>query len=459
MTQDEALEILKAGHNVYLTGAAGSGKTYLLNTYIDLLKERKIYVGITASTGIAATHMRGFTIHSWAGIGIKNKCSDEEIQLIAEKKRIAKRFREAKTLIIDEVSMLDKDRLNLIEEVARYARANFEPFGGLQVVLCGDFFQLPPVSKWGEEPPEFAYKSSTWGNMNLKVCYLEEQHRQGDKPFIEVLNAIRRGTVDETTLGHLHGRLGKNLTEDRVTKLYSHNRNVDAENARELGKLPGEVKTYEMETSGAGGIVDQLIRGCLAQETLTLKKDAKVMFVKNNPEEGYVNGTLGTVIGFDEEDLPVVKLLDGREIKVRQDVWSIEEDGKTLGEIWQIPLRLAWAITIHKSQGMTLDAAEIDLRGAFEKGMGYVALSRVRSLAGIRLLGLNDTALEVSPDVLKFDEELQEQSEEIREEFKKMSKEEREKKQKAFLGEVPKEKEKRSTQRLTRDGPRKKRRG
>ncbi|MCX6702965.1 MAG: AAA family ATPase [Candidatus Wolfebacteria bacterium] len=162
MTQQEALEILKVGHNVYLTGAAGSGKTYLLNEYIRFLREKEINVGVTASTGIAATHMGGITIHAWAGIGIDRLASDADIKMIATNNRVARRFAQTDVLIIDEVSMLDSDRLNLIERVARAARGNWKPFGGMQVILCGDFFQLPPVAKRGEPVPQFAYQSSAW---------------------------------------------------------------------------------------------------------------------------------------------------------------------------------------------------------------------------------------------------------------------------------------------------------
>lgn len=160
MTQQEALRILKTGANVFLTGAAGSGKTYLLNEYIRFLKSRNVAVGITASTGIAATHMGGLTIHAWAGIGIARTAGDIDIRLMAASRRVLKRFIRIDVLIIDEISMLDADRLNLVDRVARVARGSFEPFGGMQVVLCGDFFQLPPVARAGEAPPRFAYHAA-----------------------------------------------------------------------------------------------------------------------------------------------------------------------------------------------------------------------------------------------------------------------------------------------------------
>lgn len=410
--------MLKTGANVFLTGAAGSGKTYLLNEYIRFLKSQNIGVGITASTGIAATHMGGLTIHAWAGIGIARTASDIDIRMMAASRRVLKRFIRTDVLIIDEISMLDADRLNLVDRVARVARGSFEPFGGMQVVLCGDFFQLPPVARAGEAPPRFAYHASAWETTHIKICYLHEQYRQGDKAFVDLLNAIRSAAVDERIVARLRARRDAAMPRGRVAKLYSHNINVDAENTRELKRLPAKEKRYRMEARGIPAIVDALKRGCLAPEILTLKKGAAVMFVKNNFEKGYVNGTLGTVRDFDGEGWPVVTAYDGRTYLASPATWSVEEGGRVLGEIAQIPLRLAWAITVHKSQGMTLDGAEIDLSDAFEKGMGYVALSRVRSLAGIRLLGFNEVALQVSGEVLARDREFQKRSEETLKELR-----------------------------------------
>jgi ATP-dependent DNA helicase PIF1 len=415
MIQEEALKILKNGHNVFLTGAAGSGKTYLLNQFIHFLRSKGVAVGITASTGIAATHMEGMTVHSWAGIGLLRSATDKQIQDIVDKKRVARRLRKTQTLIIDEVSMLDAERIDLIEKVARFARGVWKPFGGMQVVLCGDFFQLPPVSKTGEPLPQFAYKSAAWQNMDLRVCYLHEQYRQGDKELLKILNAIRNDSVDETVVDRLRQCRNNTLSPDplsRFVRLYSHNQNVDSENDRELARLPGRGNRYTMTASGIPAIAESLKMGCLAPEKLLLKKGSAVMFVKNNFEQGYVNGSLGTVNGFNETGFPIVTLFNKQEILAEPATWSVEENGKVLAQTKQIPLRLAWAITVHKSQGMTLDAAQVDLTRCFESGMGYVALSRVRSLEGLRLTGFNDMALRVSQDILAFDQELKKRSEE-----------------------------------------------
>ncbi len=401
MTQKEALDILKTGRNVFLTGAAGSGKTYVLRQYIEYLKELGADAGITASTGIAATHMGGVTIHSWSGIGIKDSLSKSDIAEIAEKKHIRSKIKNASVLIIDEISMLHHFRLDLIEKIIKEVKNSTDPFGGIQVVFCGDFFQLPPIRRAQEPEVFFAYHSKAWKDLNLKVCYLSEQHRQSDMEYLKILNAIRENSVSDKIVDILRSRFNKKA-EFESTKLYSHNRDVDAENEAELIKIPGKISEYEMQERGKRHLVESLKKSCLAPETLRLKVGAKVMFVKNNFEADYVNGTLGTIIKCGFEEIRV-KTLSGNVIDVERETWRIEEEGKSKAEINQYPLRLAWAITVHKSQGMSLDTALVDLSNSFEKGMGYVALSRVRSLEGLFLKGINDMALRVNEEVLEFD--------------------------------------------------------
>ncbi|MBX4197864.1 AAA family ATPase [Candidatus Parcubacteria bacterium] len=443
MTQKEALDILKLGHNVYLTGSAGSGKTYLLNEYIKYLKEHDVVVAITASTGIAASHMNGVTIHSWSGLGVRSSLSPYDLEAMEEKRYLWDRFQKTKVLIIDEISMLHHYRLDLVDQVTRFFKRADVPFGGMQVILCGDFFQLPPVSRNNEPPAHFAYHSDSWKGLDLKVCYLTESHRHNDQNFLSVLNAIRQNTLTAHIISHLTGRFNKEPAyEIRPTKLYTHNIDVDAINQAELEKIEGVPFRYGMTEEGRPPLVAALKSSCLAHETLTLKRGAQVMFVKNDPEGKYVNGTLGTVIECNRE-YPVVKTVRGDKIRAEPVEWRIEEEGKVKAKIKQVPLRLAWAITIHKSQGMTLDAAEIDLSKSFEKGMGYVALSRVKSLDGLKLLGLNDNALEINEEILMFDEDLQVESERIAEALSKLDPKEKEELQQKFLAHIsPRGKEK-----------------
>jgi len=407
MEQSRALKILKSGQSVFLTGSAGTGKTFLLNKFINYLKNKNIGVGITASTGIASTHIGGITIHSWSGIGVSKNINDPHIKrFLRHKSPKWEEIKKTKVLIVDEISMLDAQRLDLVDRVCKIIKAPFLPFGGIQVVVCGDFFQLPPVDDGTDEKPKLAYKSFAWRKAKFKVCYLENQHRQNDKKFINILNDIRSNKADENTLKMLSARLYKNVNGiEKITKLYSHNEDVDKINEFELSKINGQEIEYAMYCSGVPELIRFLKKNCLAPEILKLKVGAIVMFIKNNFKEGYVNGTLGTVIGFDKWNWPVIKTSDGKIITVLRARWEIEKDERVIASIWQIPLRLAWAITIHKSQGMSLDAAEINLSRSFEYGMGYVALSRVRRLNGIRLVGINENALKVNKDIVKKDKE------------------------------------------------------
>lgn len=414
MNQKTALEILKDGHNVFLTGPAGSGKTYLLNLFIKHLKNEGKAVAVTASTGIAATHMNGRTVHSWSGMGIRTIITEHDLKRIARNSKTKGRISRTKTLIIDEISMLNARQLDNVDKICRRFKEPFLPFGGMQVILCGDFFQLPPVNKGGKEDVKFAYFSQAWQEMSLKICYLDEQHRQKDNLMIGALNDIRGQKVTDQTRKLILSRERKAIAGfAKPTKLFTHNIDADAVNVAELEKINYKPVAYLMRSGGNKQLVEYLKKGCLAPERLVLKKGAQVMFVRNNFDKGYVNGTLGVVVGFDAESkMPVVKTTRGKEIIALPETWAVDDYDRTLAEITQLPLRLAWAITVHKSQGMSLDAAEIDLRKSFEYGMGYVALSRVRTLEGISLLGMNETALEINPEIFELDKKLLEMSNE-----------------------------------------------
>ena len=414
MTQSQALDILKTGNSVFLTGEPGAGKTYTINRYVAYLRSKEVNVAITASTGIAATHVGGMTIHSWCGIGISKSLSREELRDIAKNSRIVNRMLKTSVLIIDEISMLDGHTFDLIELVCRTVRKKDEPFGGMQVVCVGDFFQLPPVSRMGEPDPVFAFQSRAWQMIDPRVCYLTEHHRQEDAVFLGLLRSMRAGYLSEEDKNILLSRevdMQFDLPDLDVPKLFTHNMNVDRLNDEELRRIPGVKQTFEMEFHGAPPLVEQLKRGCLSPDALHLKKGAQVMFTKNSFTENFVNGTLGVVTGFvGDSKYPIVKTKSGQTIEVVPTSWSIRAEDKELASIVQIPLRLAWAMTVHKSQGMSLDAAFVDLSHAFVCGQGYVALSRVRTLEGLHLGGLNAQALEVNQDVLMKDAEFRTQS-------------------------------------------------
>ena len=447
MTQSQALSILKTGANVFLTGEPGSGKTHTINQYVAYLHARGIDPAITASTGIAATHISGMTIHSWSGIGIKTKLDKNDLDKIASNSYIAKRVRRAKVLIIDEVSMLAPQTLSMIDAVCREIKQSSEPFGGIQIVLVGDFFQLPPIVKTAvendsqitfvEEPSaRFAYDSPAWERSNPVACYLTEQHRQDDGDFLALLSAMRRNVFGNDHLRRIETRkIAHHAAPNNAPKLYSHNADVDRVNEEILAKLSGQPQVFAMSSQGPDPLVAALKKGCLSPDTLCLKVGAAVMFTKNNPQEGFVNGTLGAVEGFAMHNgYPVIKTRSGRKIAVEPMDWAMEENGAVRARITQLPLRLAWAITVHKSQGMSLDEAVVDLSAVFEFGQGYVALSRVRRLSGLHLLGWNKRAFQVHPEVAAKDAQFRVESEQAAHRFGMMPADETTAMQERFVG-------------------------
>jgi len=434
MTQEQALRIMKTGVNVYLTGSAGSGKTYLLNKYIKYLESHGVPVAVTASTGIAATHMNGMTIHSWSGLGIKDHLDERELEKLEERKYLWKRFDKARVLIIDEISMLEGKQLEMVERICRRFKRNDKPFGGLQVILSGDFFQLPPVRKGEDKDGEIIPKSKVWQILNPAVCYLEEQFRQKDDTLTDILNKIRSNQIEEGDYQILEKRIGVNISAFKPTKLYTHNADVDLINEKELAEINEQEITFVMTGDGPLNLVEILKKSSIATEVLKMKKGAEIMCIKNNFEMGYVNGSRGKIVDFElDTRYPVVELYSGQRVTLKPESWSIEEEGRIKASIKQIPLRLAWAITIHKSQGMSLDNAEIDLGKTFTYGMGYVALSRVRTLEGIILKSLDKKALLVDPRVLEVDRELKNQSAQNKILFTKLSSQEQQKLENDFI--------------------------
>ncbi|MEN9338254.1 MAG: hypothetical protein RIQ41_568 [Candidatus Parcubacteria bacterium] len=424
MIQKVALDILKLGHTAFLTGAAGAGKSHVLREYISYLRRHGIRYAVTASTGIASTHIGGTTIHAWSGIGIRQRLTSYDLDAIEEKANLHKRWNDTQVLIIDEVSMLHASFVDMLDTVARHMRRTQKPFGGMQVVFTGDFFQLPPVVRQGNEYESvdvFAFTSRAWKESKPVVCYLTEQFRQDDDMLTNILNAIRSGDVEEDHYLTLQESANTPHTDDHI-KLYTHNENVDAINKKAFDALPGDVHTFEMITKGKGPVLASLKNNCLADEVLTLKVGAKVICIKNDTERRYVNGSMGVVSEFAKDGSPIVELRDGKRVTIQADTWRIEEDGKVKAELCQLPIKLAWAITVHKSQGMTLDRAEIDLSRAFASGQGYVALSRLKSLDGLHLVGFNPQSLQISEEVREVDYTFRAKSEQAENALTKYSK-------------------------------------
>ena len=416
MDQELALAILLSGRSALLTGAAGTGKTHLLNTFIAQARKRGKKVSVTATTGLAATHLGGNTIHSWSGIGVSDHLPNNFFERLSKTRRDV--ISKTDVLIIDEISMLHDFRLDMIDKVLRTVRENDRPFGGIQLVMSGDFFQLPPVNRPNEQGGGFVVYSDAWQELRPAVLYLERQYRQNDDRLLEILTALRTGDVRRRHVEALLARTKIEPPDGDITELHTVNVDVDDINIQKLAELPGEERSYQQTTTGSKIYVENLQRSVLAPENLVIKLGALVMAVKNSPQKLYANGSIGTVVDFEPlTEYPVVEFRDGRRVTMVPDVWELRDGERKRASISQVPLRLAWAITVHKSQGMTLDAAKIDLRKAFVEGMGYVALSRVRDLDNLYLYGINRRALEVSPDALAIDEVLRQASREFAERY------------------------------------------
>jgi ATP-dependent DNA helicase PIF1 len=408
MKQNLALAIMNEGHSVFLTGPAGSGKTYLLNQLIRLKKHEGKHVSITATTGLAASHLGGSTIHSWSGIGVRDEIGAHFVEGLSKSRRDI--IEKTDVLIIDEISMMHDFRLDMVDAIARLVRKKMDvPFGGIQVIMSGDFFQLPPVNRADSMEGSFVVFSKAWAELDPVICYLEEQHRQEqDDALGGILEAMRGRDIRRSHAEMLLGRVEVQPPSDSLyTELHTVNVDVDTQNLAKLEQLQGDEMIYSQTTTGSANYVESLQRSVLAPAELRLKRGALVMAVKNSLDRKYVNGSLGTIVDFDPAtDYPIVEFVSGKEVTMQPDTWELRDGDKKRASITQIPLRLAWAITIHKSQGMTLDAALIDLRKAFVAGMGYVALSRVRTIDTLYLKGINRMALEISETAYDIDDQL-----------------------------------------------------
>jgi ATP-dependent DNA helicase PIF1 len=411
-----------SGESVLLTGPAGAGKTFVLNQFIRLAKLEGKHVSVTATTGLAATHLGGTTIHAWSGIGILDSLPNGFAEHMSKGRREI--IEKTDVLIIDEISMLHDFRLDMVDEACRLTRKKPDvPFGGIQVIMSGDFFQLPPINRNDSRAGGFVVYSDAWRDLDPTICYLQEQHRQDDEQLLEILNAMRAGDIRRRHAEMLMERGDVELPEGDLTELHTTNVDVDRINQKKLDELYGDEYTYSQSTTGSLNYIESLQRSVLAPAELKLKQGALVMAVKNATDRKYANGSLGVVTDFDVlTNYPIVEFRSGKMVTMFPESWEQRDGDKKRASITQIPLRLAWAITVHKSQGMTLDAARIDLGKAFVEGMGYVALSRVKNLNNLYLAGLNRMALRVSEDAMVINEQLLAKSEMDAEKFADLAK-------------------------------------
>ncbi len=378
--QKDAMQILKGSGNVFLTGEAGTGKSFLLNTFLKDKPAKKYPV--VASTGAAAILVNGRTFHSFFQLGIMQGGLEATVQRALRNGKLVARLNQAECVVIDEVSMLPGSALEAAEQIAQDARCSDEPWGGLRIIAVGDFAQLPPVTDGGDK--EWAFQHHVWQLSQFQTVILKTVVRTEDKEYLKLLKSIRRGEVEGAVEKYLNDKVIHDTENFEGTRLYSHRRNVDAFNIKKLHELKGKLWVFETIYKGKKEYVEMMKKKSPIPESILLRKGALVMIRKNDNSESeaqmiYVNGSLGYVHKIREEVLEI-DLFSGRRIKLTKQSFDLMNgDGKTIAEANNFPVNLAWASTIHKAQGATLDRVLVNLRNLWEPGQAYVALSRTRS--------------------------------------------------------------------------------
>lgn len=430
--QARVLQLVQERHSVFLTGGGGVGKSFLIHTAVDQARAAGKRVAVTASTGAAADVIGGTTLHALLGLGLAKDPVDKLVVAALRSHKITKKWQRLDLLIVDEVSMIDPDFFTAVDRVARAVRRQPDaPFGNLQLLLCGDFFQLPPVLPKMRDPaqPSFCFQTDSWAAAQLHIVELTHIFRQvSDPTFTHLLQRARTGDYTVDDVDTLMQRVDVELVDFvniEPTRLFARRVNVDEMNDFNLAQLDTQTETYvahvrwvldaESVNATRRDEMTRVLKQAAAnvdthtavKSEMTLKVGAQVMLLCNlNLAEGLVNGSRGVITRFvpqGGEQLPVVQFAKGQELTIDKFCWEIKvEDAGTIF-YRQVPLQLAWAVTIHKAQGLSLDCVELQLdRSVFEYGQAYVALSRVRSLAGLRLTAFTPATLMAHPLVKAF---------------------------------------------------------
>lgn len=387
---EEIKTAIKNGRNIFITGSAGTGKSYILGK----LRE-EFDLEVTATTGAAAVNVSGTTIHSFAGLGIGDMEAQDLIYRMKQENIM--RVKYCRILAVDEISMFDRHMMNLLNDMLKLIKQSQEPFGGMQMIFIGDFLQLPPVCEKGNY--EFAFESEAWAEANLQYFLLEKVYRQNDINFLDILARARNGGMTFEDMQ----KLSKWCEDQNAVHLFARNKDADSHNFDMLRKIPGRNYIYTAQDYGNQKGIDQLAKHSLVPQELFVKIGARVMCLYNlDIEAGIVNGAMGTVKSAYDDSVDVlfdngversVSRMRHPEIRVNKEVIAWRE---------QLPLRLSWAISIHKSQGMTLNKVKIDMAGIFEYGQAYVALSRATTIDNLFVRNLKGDMVKAHPKAVEF---------------------------------------------------------
>ena len=416
--QIKILNLISTKKSVFITGPGGVGKSFLIKSIKSLLKKKLVCV--TALTGCAAILIDGTTLHSWSGLS--PDIMDQSVEFIINnmKYKPKQRWKKTQVLIIDEISMLSKDLFEKLNIIGQQIRKNNKPFGGIQIIVSGDFFQLPPIIKGNTiDSDKFCFCSSIWNDMFCNTTVeLSKIMRQTDENFIKVLNKIRKGIIDKDVINMLESRVNLEYINDIIpTQLYSMRHEVENINKMHLVELDN-IQVHKWSTEQLSGhhinknqqsiLIKQWENDCQCEQKMFLAIGAQVVLLHNAFQEEYnlINGSRGVVIDFNNDGDPIVQFINVT-IEIPKHNWEFENHSYGLKyKIRQYPLKLAWALTIHKSQGMTLDCVIIDISNVFEEGQAYVALSRVKYLDGLFIKNMNPSKIKANQTVLEYYESI-----------------------------------------------------
>jgi len=407
-SQLNIIKLVEEKKNIYLTGNAGSGKSTLINFLKRSLPSRTTFV--TASTGISALHLDGTTIYTFVGAGLASGSVEQCVSIIRRNPMSRKRWANTKVLIIDEISMINGALFDKFNYIGQVMRGNGAPFGGIQLIVVGDFMQLPPVNKEGG----YAFQATTWKSCFHQSCRLGKVFRQTDKAFVDVLDEVRYGQVSRQSIKLLESRLDQPAPDETVveTKLFARKQGVSEYNNSKLQALDIKTeRTFKSKDTCKKATDLKALNKLQAMEELRIRKGAHVMLIWNlDLSRGLCNGSQGIVTDFKMGEggiyFPYVHFQNGEQELIVPMEWEIKKNKKVVAKRRQLPLLLAWAITIHKSQGMSIDRAAISLSSCFDIGQVYVALSRVRTLEGIRLLSFDPRKIVADAYAIEFDKDL-----------------------------------------------------
>ncbi|MBK9324185.1 MAG: AAA family ATPase [Bdellovibrionaceae bacterium] len=396
--QQYALELLNSGENVFLTGGAGSGKSYLIRHFMQQLDSKQ--TPVLASTGAAAVLLGGRTFHSFFGLGIMEGGVDATIERASKDHRLLNRLKNAEGVIVDEISMIPGSALMTAEAIAKKAKGSKLPWGGLRIICVGDFAQLPPVTRTGAR--DWAFRNEVWQQSGFHVCQLSHNQRVQDNDFLDILGDVRYGKVTPRVFDFLGQKVRPHVEEDSGIRLFGRRDMSEDFNKKKLNEINQEEIVIDSIYIGSEKHIETLMKVAPVPQKLTLKIGCRVIFLQNDPQKRWINGTRGQVTNI-EPDKITIKKDHGREVSVEKVTFSLQDaEGNVNATVIQFPLNLAYATTIHKSQGATLDELWCDLRSLWEPGQAYVALSRLSAANGLKLVGWSPRSIIVDPKVLEF---------------------------------------------------------